>query len=450
MSSRLRITIETFNDNTTLAEKTEIIYDDEIIAPKSAQDIGLSQLQQTNLLEAIQDVVIEEQVVVLNKYDCCPKCGEKIRKNGFEQCDFYALYSDHQFNVQRYSCKACDWKSSNSFYSLFGTMAHPDLLKLQCIFGSQTSYQKSEDALDDISGFERKINNHQRIKRTADDIGAIISDINDKAPLIRSATPAKELFVHTDGGHIRDREADSRSFEAIVSVVYRPENLVQKDKNHQVILDKSCVASCKNDGLKTNKAYLYHAALKQGLTQETNITAFADGAKNCWSVINALKPYCAGLECILDWFHIGKKFQNTIGALAKEHEETLLHIKWCIWHNDVNEAITRLQSLRDALVDEKMRSKVSDLLTYLKLNKQYLVNYEDRQTNNKPISSQAIESIVGSLINERYKKNQKMQWTREAAHNLLQIRAAKMSGEFEKIWPIAANEFFSKKIKTAA
>ena len=78
--------------------------------------------------------------------------------------------------------------------------------------------------------------------------------------------------------------------------------------------------------------------------------------QNCWSIINVLKPYCAELECILDWFHIGKKFQNTIGALAKEHEETLLHIKWCVWYNDVNEAIIRLQSLRDTLVDEKIGS----------------------------------------------------------------------------------------------
>jgi transposase-like protein len=450
MSSRIRITIETFYDNTTLAEKTKIIYDDKVIAPKSAQDVGLSQLQQTNLLEAIQDVVIGEQVIELNKYDCCPKCGEKIRKNGFEQCDFYALYSDHQFDVQRYSCKKCDWKSSNSFYALFGTMAHPDLLKLQCIFGSQTSYQKSEDALDAISGFERKINNHQRIKRTADDVGAIISDINDEIPLIRNTKPAKKLIVHTDGGHIRDREVDNRSFEAIVSVVYRPENLVQKDKHHQIILDKTCVASCKDDLLKTNKKYLYYAALKQGLTKETKVVAFADGAKNCWSVIDTLKPHCAGLECILDWFHIGKKFQNTIGALAKEHEETLLHIKWCVWHNDVDEAISRLKNLYDTLTDEKERSKVNGLLIYLKLNKQYLVNYEGRQKNNEPISSQVIESIIGSLINERYKKDQKMQWTRCAAHNLLQIRTSKISGEFEKIWPIAVNEFFSKKIKVAA
>ena len=450
MSSRVRVTVETFRDNTALAEKTEIIFDDEVAAPKSAQDVGLSQLQQTNLLEAIQSVVIGEQVVVLNKYDCCPKCGETIRKNGFEQCDFYALYSDHQFNVQRYSCKKCAWKSSNSFYALFGTMAHPDLLKLQCIFGSQTSYQKCEDALDDISGFERKINNHQRIKRTTDDIGAIISDINDTAPLIRNTKPAKKLMVHTDGGHIRDREVDSRSFEAIVSVVYRPENLVQKDKHHQVILDKTCVASCKDDGLKTNKRNLLHAALKQGMTKETKITAFADGAKNCWSVINVLKPHCVEIECVLDWFHIGKKFQNTIGALPKEYEETLLHIKWCVWHNDANEALNRLKNLYESLTDEKSRSKACSLLTYIELNKQYLVNYEARQIKNKPISSQVIESIIGSLINERYKKSQKMQWTREAAHNVLQIRASKISGEFEKIWPIAVNKFLSKKIKAVA
>ena len=72
MLSRVRVTIETFHDNTALAEKTKIIYDDEITVPKSAQDVGLSQLQQTNLLEVIQDVVIGEQVIELNKYDRCP------------------------------------------------------------------------------------------------------------------------------------------------------------------------------------------------------------------------------------------------------------------------------------------------------------------------------------------------------------------------------------------
>lgn len=40
-----------------------------------------------------------------------------------------------------------------------------------------------------------------------------------------------------------------------------------------------------------------------------------------------------------------------------------------------------------------------------------------------------------------------MQWKRDAAYNVLQIRTSKMSGEFEKIWSIAVNGFLYKKIK---
>jgi UDP-N-acetylmuramate-alanine ligase len=53
---------------------------------------------------------------------------------------------------------------------------------------------------------------------------------------------------------------------------------------------------------------------------------------------------------------------------------------------------------------------------------------------NKPYTSQVAESTVEHLINDRHKKNQKMQWTREGAHNILQIRAAMASNEWDYIW----------------
>jgi len=64
------------------------------------------------------------------------------------------------------------------------------------------------------------------------------------------------------------------------------------------------------------KTFLIHGALKQGLCSETHVTALADGAKNCWTVLGAIQPYCATLECILDWFHIGKKFQTVQNAAS--------------------------------------------------------------------------------------------------------------------------------------
>src|SRR5207247_3564206 len=70
--------------------------------------------------------------------------------------------------------------------------------------------------------------------------------------------------------------------------------------------------------LHTMKAYLIPAARKQGMSRDTKVTALADGAKNCWSVLSALTPECETLECILDWFHIAQKFQNVKNALDRK------------------------------------------------------------------------------------------------------------------------------------
>jgi hypothetical protein len=50
-------------------------------------------------------------------------------------------------------------------------------------------------------------------------------------------------------------------------------------------MEKTCVISAVDDHWHTMKAYLVHAAHKQGISQETVVTALADGAKNCWEVL---------------------------------------------------------------------------------------------------------------------------------------------------------------------
>ena len=42
------------------------------------------------------------------------------------------------------------------------------------------------------------------------------------------------------------------------------------------------------------------AALKQGMTPQTKITALCDGAENCWNIIDALEPMAASIDRILD------------------------------------------------------------------------------------------------------------------------------------------------------
>ncbi len=151
------------------------------------------------------------------------------------------------------------------------------------------SYREAEKNLETWNARPRRVNNHMHVKRMTDKVGAVLSE------------------------HIQEK--DKRSFEALSAIVYRPEHLQAVDHHHRQIMEKTCVISAVDDNLHTMKAYLIPAARKQGMSHDTKVTALADGAKNCWSVLSALTPECETLECILDWFHIAQKFQNVKNAL---------------------------------------------------------------------------------------------------------------------------------------
>ena len=161
------------------------------------------------------------------------------------------------------------------------------------------------------------------------------------------------------------------------------------------------------------KSYLIHAALKQGLSIETEVTALSDGANNCWTVLKELEKHCASVECILDWFHIGMKFQNLKNSLGKSFEKSLDAVKWKLWHGKPKEALIKLAIIRDNITDEERKSKVVSLYNYINRNRQYIVNYEQREQANQTYTSQVAESHVESLINDRQKRSKKMQWTRK-------------------------------------
>ena len=83
--------------------------------------------------------------------------------------------------------------------------------------------------------------------------------------------PATELVLNIDGGHIKTIE-DQRSFEAMVSVVYRPESIeTNKKGTRNYLTSKNCAASIKNDNQAQIISSTIIAALKQGLSDKTHI-----------------------------------------------------------------------------------------------------------------------------------------------------------------------------------
>jgi hypothetical protein len=94
----------------------------------------------------------------------------------------------------------------------------------------------------------------------------------------------------------------------------------------------------------------------------------------------------------------------------------------------------KLNLLKDTLTDEKKKSQLQGLYDYLQRNQDYLANYESRKRANQIYTGQVAESHIDSLINARHKRSGKMQWSREGAHQVLQIRATMASREWESHW----------------
>src|SRR5690606_17427773 len=197
-------------------------------------------------------------------------------------------------------------------------------------------------------------------------------------------------------------------------------------------VSKTVVASAKNDRQQSIKQLTKHACLKQGLHKSTTLTVLTDGAKNCWSVISNLSEECDTIITILDWFHIGKKFKSTEHLIPDELKEAYNRAKWCLWHGNSKKALDKLKMIRSQL-DENSKG-LTTLIAYIKNNESHLVDYQAYEKSGKVFTSQLAESMVNNLVNERQKHDKRMQWSRDGADAILQIRASKQSGDWVNDW----------------
>ena len=120
--------------------------------------------------------------------------------------------------------------------------------------------------------------------------------------------------------------------------------------------------------------------------------------------------------------------------MADDFKESLERVKWKLWHGKSDEALPQLELLMTNITDPKKRSKLKGLYDYLKNNQAYLVNYKEREQGHQTYTSQVAESHIESIINARHKQSGKMQWTREGAHKVLQIRGTIASHEWDNRW----------------
>ena len=444
MGQKLNIIIEITDENSTCIHR-ELVHTKDVVTASSLLELGYRHQEQIEVLQLIQDALLSEQSSTLGEpFIECPSCHSKVRNKGAVASDFHSVFTDHKVKIRRQYCSQCNWKNIPSVYSLFGTAVHPDLSKLQCEAGAKSTYRDASNELNKLSNGSRRINNHVRINQTCDKIGDHIAANPTKVS--NNIITSNELCVQVDGGHVKSKEVDERSFEVMTSVAFNPKNIAYTygyEKNVDVdpavvyqrgkLLSKHCAASSLSDKLSSIKSLTLEAAKKEGLSQTTDVTALCDGANNCWQVVDHLRPYCQSILCVLDWFHVGMKFQN-LSLDSDEIAASAKNAKWHLWRGDVDKAIERLEAMKILVDDKKEKKKLSTLINYFDNNRHAIINYSERHEKGLCISSQLAESNVESLINQRCKGKQHMRWTREGLHPLMQIRATIASNDWSENW----------------
>jgi hypothetical protein len=437
MQKLYRLVFESY-DPTNENELTKTVITKGIISnPVDLFSIGFSHEEQIAIIKSSQDALIKEQFQQKTSgIEYCKECpNQKLIKSGKNKSKYHDVFTDHDISITRRHCPNCKHEESSTVRAIFGSTISSELAKIQAELGADCSYRDSEQIFAKFSYGKRDINNHDRIKQTSELIGAQVQELHNSENELTMIKPALELIINVDGGHINTTEPNKRSFEALAAVVYKPEALSSNESGtRNIITSKHCAVSTQNDNQQQMIANTIVAALKQGLSPHTNITALCDGAKNCWNIIDAFKPIVASVTCILDWFHLSMKIHNI--SLPSDLKPKLESVKWCLWHGKVEDASSKLGEL---IWDcpEKHKLSLEKLNTYIKNNSDKIVNYDERNSNGLVYTSNLAESTVESLINQRCKGQQHMRWTRAGLDPILQLRAAISSNEWPKIWKMA-------------
>ena len=440
MSEYFQITLKHINEKAELIREA-LIEEIPIFPPLSVSDFGLNQAAQLRILEKLQTPLMNAQSETLNQRpSACPECQSRVWKNGKAVSAFHQVFSDHQVALQKYQCSnpSCNWSYTPSIKAVLGGSRHSDLSKLQAEFGAVVSFNKSEHILRQTLGEDRAINNHERIRQTAVHIGNLVEKHLDSAASADPVIPAKELIVQVDGGHVHDKDRPKHNFEAMTAKVFRPQNCQKVSKDRFEIVDKNCAASAKKDEQETMKGRTLSAAKAQGLNATTNVTALADGAANCWNIVAFLKTSCASILCILDWFHIAKNLNNLFKKVSCFQKSIQELVKLELWEGRVIQAIALLKEEARRIARQTgslaFQEDLTKTITYLENNAEFIVNYQQRKEQGLIYTSSIAESTVEHLLNERMKRKQKMQWTRNGCHAILQIRAAMAGDLWESVW----------------
>lgn len=163
------------------------------------------------------------------------------------------------------------------------------------------------------------------------------------------------------------------------------------------------------------------------------VTLLGDGARWIRRFFTERLQAFTNKELVLDWYHLAKKCYDMTSMICngrKAKAALMGPLISCLWRNQVDDAIARLEAYRPKCRNEQ---KLDELINYLVARKPYLVNYKDRRARRIYIGSGHAEKACDLIVSRR-QKHKGMHWSRETADGLAALKTLVLNNGWDLYW----------------
>jgi hypothetical protein len=441
---------------------------DVVILEKTCQQleqVGLTLVEAKTLLQRLQQLLVERQAAAFVATRAhCQACGTPLSTKGHHTLTLRTLFGTIRLTSPRLChcpCMPHETATCSPLTALLPEHTAPELLFMETKWASLVSYGLTVQALTDFLPVDETLsvstvrtNALAVAQRCEAELGDEQMSFIEGCPRDWGNLPIPDgpLTVGIDGGYVRDWDEKKRQFEVIVGKSI----LAFKREDEEDIPSSKCFGFVQTVDPKP-KRRLFELLQSQGLQMNQQLTFLSDGGDTVRDLQLYLSPE---VEHLLDWFHVTMRLtilQQTAKGLpdkTRDDEEDyplrdpvvreLERLKWFLWHGNVYKALQVMQLVEmdlDAAIANtgdstarKLLKAVEEFHTYIANNKGFIPNYGERYRTGERISTGFVESTVNQVISKRFCKKQQMQWTKRAAHLLLQMRVKTLNHELVTVF----------------
>jgi len=340
--------------------------------------------------------------------------------------------------VRRIKGCFCTGSQNRSYSTIFTNKSPitPELRYLTAKMGALLPFGKAADLLDELLPVSAKTSVNTVRNRTMR-VGKRLRKSAEALAARFETERCKEAVIGLDGGYVRSRHPrPERNFEVVAGKVLDQEGNATR------------FAFLRDGGAEAVKTAAL--AVRQSGLDGSGVTAvLTDGAAGLRTIHHQLAPKA---EHVLDWFHIGMKFQNLVqmakglngmtdGAIRNHALDQLERAKWRFWHGQAVRGLigllhlsqwARARCFEHIPLLRKLGHALLDMIRYLELNADSLPNYGERFRSGLRISTVFAESAINEITAKRMNKKQQMRWNRHTVQQFLDVRVHVLNGTLEK------------------